>query len=77
MKRVGRRRLYLLGLATSMALLAITGGISFMPQTNAQAWAVGSMILVLTFVYDLSIGPLCYVLIAEILRRGFASKPSC
>ncbi|KAL4816953.1 general substrate transporter [Aspergillus spinulosporus] len=66
MKRVGRRRLYLVGLATSMALLAITGGISFMPQTNAQAWAVGTLILVLTFVYDLSIGPLCYVLIAEI-----------
>ncbi|KAL4746112.1 hypothetical protein BDW72DRAFT_210747 [Aspergillus terricola var. indicus] len=66
MRRVGRRRLYLVGLATSMTLQAITGEISFMPQTNAQSWAVGSLILVLTFVYDRSIGPLCYVLIAEI-----------
>ncbi|KAJ6188652.1 hypothetical protein N7519_003560 [Penicillium mononematosum] len=66
MRRAGRRRIYLIGLAASMAILAIAGGIAFLPATDAQSWTLGGLITLLTFIYDLSIGPICYVLVAEI-----------
>lgn len=66
MRRAGCRRIYLTGLAASMAILAITGGIGFLPTTDAQSWTLGGLITLLTFIYDLSIGPICYVLVAEI-----------
>ncbi|KAJ5506100.1 Major facilitator superfamily domain general substrate transporter [Penicillium expansum] len=66
MRRTGRRRIYLIGLAVSMAILTIAGGIGFLPTTNAQSWALGGLITFLTFIYNLSIGPICYVLVAEI-----------
>ncbi|KIA75773.1 hypothetical protein HK57_00387 [Aspergillus ustus] len=66
MRRAGRRLIYLVGLAASMVILAVNGGIAFTPETEAQSWATGGLITLLTFVYDLSIGPICYVLVAEI-----------
>lgn len=66
MRRAGRRRIYLIGLALSMAILGLAGGISFLPGTAAQSWSLGLLITLLAFIYDLSIGPVCYVLVAEI-----------
>ncbi|KAL2827968.1 general substrate transporter [Aspergillus cavernicola] len=66
MRRAGRRRIYLIGLAASMAILGLAGGIAFLPATDAQSWTLGGLITLLTFIYDLSIGPICYVLVAEI-----------
>ncbi|KAJ5942618.1 hypothetical protein N7516_002786 [Penicillium verrucosum] len=66
MRRAGRRRIYLIGLAVSMAILTVAGGIGCIPTTNAQSWALGGLITFLSFIYNLSIGPICYVLVAEI-----------
>ncbi|KAL3446900.1 general substrate transporter [Aspergillus insuetus] len=66
MRRAGRRSIYLIGLVASMGILAVAGGIAFLPATNVQSWAIGGLITLLTFIYDLSIGPICYVLVAEI-----------
>lgn len=66
MRRAGRRRIYLIGLAVSMAILGLAGGMALLPETDAQSWALGGLITLLTFVYNLSIGPVCYVLVAEI-----------
>ncbi|OQD65038.1 hypothetical protein PENPOL_c006G04575 [Penicillium polonicum] len=66
MRRAGRRRIYLIGLAVSMAILTVGGGIACLPTTNAQSWALGGLVTFLSFIYNLSIGPICYVLVAEI-----------
>ncbi|KIX02379.1 uncharacterized protein Z518_08320 [Rhinocladiella mackenziei CBS 650.93] len=50
MRKIGRRALYLGGLFLSLIILI----------------ASGSLIIVLTFVYDFTVGPVCYVLVAEI-----------
>lgn len=66
MMRFGRRTLYVGGLAILAALLLIVGFISIAPETNSTAWATGSLLLVYTFFYDSSVGPVCYSLVAEI-----------
>ncbi|KAL2784123.1 hypothetical protein BJX66DRAFT_348630 [Aspergillus keveii] len=63
---VGRRRLYLAGAALSLIILIVGGCISLIPQTPAQSWALGSLIVILTFVYQMTLGPVCYTLVAEI-----------
>ncbi|CEL10155.1 hypothetical protein ASPCAL13280 [Aspergillus calidoustus] len=63
---VGRRRLYLAGAALSLIILIVGGCVSLMPQTPAQSWALGSLIVILTFVYQMTLGPICYTLVAEI-----------
>lgn len=64
--RVGRRRLYLVGLSALLLILLAAGSIGAAPTSSGQSWALGSLIFLLTFVYDMTIGPVCYVLVAEI-----------
>lgn len=66
MRRVGRRTLYLIGLALSFIILIAAGIVGTVRTTAATSWTLGSMIIVLTGVYDATIGPVCYVLVAEI-----------
>lgn len=65
MRHVGRRTLYIWGLAIMFALLMIVGGLGFVSGDGA-GWGVGSLLLVYTFVYDITVGPVCYSLVAEI-----------
>jgi len=64
--RVGRRRLYIGGLVALLVVLLIGGSVGVAPASRGQSWALGSLLIVLTFIYDLTIGPVCYVLVAEI-----------
>jgi SP family general alpha glucoside:H+ symporter-like MFS transporter len=66
MMRFGRRTLYVVGLAILTVLLLVVGFISVAPATTNTAWATGSMLLVYTFFYDSTVGPVCYSLVAEI-----------
>ncbi|KAF9885307.1 hypothetical protein FE257_013024 [Aspergillus nanangensis] len=63
---VGRRTLYVYGLAILCALLLVVGFISIAPESSATSWATGSMLLVYTFFYDSTVGPVCYSLVSEI-----------
>lgn len=50
-----------------ICLLLIIGFCGLAPKDNQAAeWAIGSMLLVFTFVYDSTVGPVCYSLVAEI-----------
>lgn len=63
----GRRKLYLCGLAASAVLLATCGIISVVGGTGI--WVnrgLGSLFIFMTFTYNLTIGPACYVIVAEI-----------
>ncbi|KAJ6118324.1 hypothetical protein N7471_013791 [Penicillium samsonianum] len=66
LSRFGRRRLYLCGLSALLTILLIGGVVGALPTSRGQLWTLGSLLLILTFVYDMTIGPVCYVLVAEI-----------
>ena len=66
MRFVGRRTLYLWGLALSLVVLLVAGGIGTRPDSAWVSWTLGSLVIVLTFVYDGTLGPICYALVAEI-----------
>ncbi|KAK5949970.1 hypothetical protein OHC33_008931 [Knufia fluminis] len=62
----GRRSIFLTGLASAFVILMIVGCVSLGDQSNSRiSWAIGAMLLVYTFVYDSSIGPLTYVIVPE------------
>lgn len=61
----GRRTLYCCGLAVLEALLVIIGCIAVSGTSDARSWATGSMLLVFVAVYAVSVGPICYSLVAE------------
>ncbi|KAI8667330.1 hypothetical protein LRP88_00916 [Fusarium phalaenopsidis] len=64
---VGRRKLYLSGLLIPVILLLAGGIVSVtLGDRRGADWALGAIIIAMTFFYDLTIGPVCYVLVAEI-----------
>jgi SP family general alpha glucoside:H+ symporter-like MFS transporter len=76
MNWVGRRTLYCWGLAILTGILLIVGGLGVpkLVEGGPLGWAVGACILVYTFVYDLTIGPVCYSLVAELSSTRLKAK---
>lgn len=73
----GRRRIYNTGLAALITLLFIIGILDCMPNYSsnpALAWAQSSLMLLWNFTYDLSVGPVCFVLICETSATRVRSK---
>ncbi|OAL05599.1 general substrate transporter [Phaeosphaeriaceae sp. SRC1lsM3a] len=67
MTRFGRRPIYLVGLTAIFTVLLIVGFIGLAPETNKSAkLAGGIMIILMIFCFQLSLGPICYTLAAEI-----------
>jgi SP family general alpha glucoside:H+ symporter-like MFS transporter len=66
MRYLGRRTLYLWGLVGCLVVLLVTGTVACLPETDATSRAIGSLIILMTFIYDSTIGPVCYTLVAEI-----------
>ena len=75
MAKFGRRTLYLAGLICLDILLLIIGFVALAPASNTAApWVIGSMLIIYTFTYDFTIGPVCYCLVAEISSTRLRSK---
>ena len=75
MMRAGRRSIYLYGSCVLFCLLLIIGFTAIAPESNiASRWAIGSMLLLFTFIYDLTVGPVCYALVAEVSSTRLRSK---
>ena len=75
MAQFGRRTLYLWGLVILLSTLLIIGFVGIAPKSNTSApWVIGSFLLIFTFVYDATIGPVCYCLVAEISSTRLRSK---
>lgn len=72
-KKLGRFDIYFLGLSVQAVILIVTGGLGFANSTGAS-WAVGSLLLVFTFVYDMTVGPICYCLVTEIPSSALRTK---
>lgn len=75
MSRVGRRTLYLSGLSIQTVLLLIIGGLGFASRSSMGAsWGIGALLLVYTAVYDATVGPVCYALVAECSSTRLRAK---
>lgn len=75
MRHFGRRRLYLVGEVAMIVLLVIIGCMGFISKSNTGGqWAIGGMLLTYTAVYDATVGPVCYCLVAEISSTRLRAK---
>jgi MFS transporter, SP family, general alpha glucoside:H+ symporter len=71
MRVCGRRTLYLWGSAVCGLSLLVAGIVGAAaadsaPVNSAASWTLGALIVLTTLVYDSTIGPVCYSLVAEI-----------
>ncbi|CUM63804.1 uncharacterized protein PRCAT00001388001 [Priceomyces carsonii] len=64
-QKLGRFTVYFGGLIILFVILFIVGCLGI-HQTSATGWAVGTFLLIYTFVYDSTIGPICYCVITEL-----------
>lgn len=75
MRWFGRRTLYFGGQVILCSLLLIMGFSSLAGDDNKSAsWAIGSMLLIYTFIYDSTVGPVCYSLVAELPSTRLRTK---
>jgi SP family general alpha glucoside:H+ symporter-like MFS transporter len=73
--RVGRRTLYVCGDLAMVVILVIIGCLGIIPEGNMGAqWAVGAMLLVFACVYNITVGPVCYALVAEMPSTRLRQK---
>lgn len=91
MRYFGRRQIFLAGQAILMVLLLAIGGAGCAAQTTSTAWATGSLLLVLTFFYDIvsdglidkatvkaslqTLGPITYAVTFVVLDIGLLADP--
>lgn len=75
MGKFGRRTLYAYGLGAQMAVCFVIGCLGIIHRGNVAAqWAIGSLLLVYTFCYDASVGPVCYSLVSELSSTRLRAK---
>ncbi|WQF88173.1 Putative major facilitator, sugar transporter, major facilitator superfamily [Colletotrichum destructivum] len=73
MHRIGRRTIHFSGLCTQFVLLLVVGFLSF-SGSNAAVWAIGAMLILFTFVYDFTVGPVTYSLVSELSSTRLKNK---
>jgi len=66
MSYFGRRTIYIAGMAGLCLLLILVGGLGFADASSkGPSLAIGTLLLIYTMWYDLTIGPICYAIVAE------------
>ncbi|RDL33930.1 Uncharacterized protein BP5553_08298 [Venustampulla echinocandica] len=71
---VGRRKIFLFGLAAMTPIMWIVGFLALAPPTGAIAWAQSVLLLVWFGAYGLTIGPIPFVIASEIGATRLRSK---
>lgn len=76
MPHVGRRQLYIIGQLSLFFTLVVVGfcGLASGGNTSAIQWTIGSMLLLFTFIYNCTVGPVCYALVAEMPSTRLRQK---
>jgi SP family general alpha glucoside:H+ symporter-like MFS transporter len=73
MAKIGRRKIHFGGLCCQFLLLVIVGSLSF-SGTNGSVWAIAGLLIVFTFTYDFTVGPVTYSLISELSSTRLKAK---
>ena len=74
---VGRRRIYNTGLAFLAVLQLIIGILDCAPDYNNRPsiiWAQSVLMLLWNFVYGVSLGPVCFIILCEVSATRVRSK---
>ena len=73
---IGRRSLYLYGLCGLCTMLFLLGFLGLVPQSHKKeaSLATGSILLVWAMCYQLTVGTVCYSLVAELSTRRLQIK---
>lgn len=66
MEYVGRRKLYVWGVGVMFAILMIVGCLGIPGPGEAIAYASGTLLMIFSFIFALTVGPVCYCLVTEI-----------
>jgi SP family general alpha glucoside:H+ symporter-like MFS transporter len=66
MEYVGRRKLYLWGLAVMFSILMVVGFLGIPPPGQGLAYGSGTLLMIFTFTYAITVGPVCYCMVTEI-----------
>jgi len=75
MGRMGRRTLYLSGLTAMFIILLVIGFASLAPaKDKGVSWAIGSLLLVYTLFYDITVGTVAFSIVAEIPSSRLRTK---
>ncbi|GME93147.1 unnamed protein product [Ambrosiozyma monospora] len=64
-QKLGRWYIFFGGLCIQTVILIVVGVLGFVHGSGAS-WAIGSLLLIFTFIYDLGVGPITYCLVSEI-----------
>lgn len=71
----GRRTIYLYGQIILGIVLLIIGCVGTVGRENfAAQWTIGSLLIVHTFLYDCTVGPICYSLVSELSSTRLRTK---
>ncbi|KAJ4245285.1 hypothetical protein NW762_014155 [Fusarium torreyae] len=70
----GRRTMYIWGLVGLELCLLTMGALGTRRTTSTLGWVIGSMLIVYTLVYDVTVGPICYALVSEVPASELRSK---
>ncbi|KAH7213218.1 putative general alpha-glucoside permease [Fusarium oxysporum] len=71
---LGQRTMYVWGLAGLEISLLVMGGLGTRPKTSVMGWTIGSMLILYAFVYNVTVGPICYALMSEVPASKLRSK---
>ncbi|KAJ7692464.1 maltose permease [Mycena rosella] len=71
--RFGRRTIYFVGLVLMGTVLLVIGCMGFSNSSGAK-WASGTLLVMLSFVYNATLGAVCYVIISEVGSTRLRAK---
>lgn len=77
LNRYGRRLIYTTGIATLTLLMFIIGILDCSPHYSTRPsiiWTQSSLMVLWNGIYDLTIGPICFVIICEVSATKVRSK---
>jgi SP family general alpha glucoside:H+ symporter-like MFS transporter len=66
MTKLGRRTIYLLGLAIQLTCLVIVGFLGIPRGNSTLNWISGAFLIIFVLSYQLTVGPICYCLVTEL-----------
>ena len=70
----GRRTLYIGELIGLQVCLLIIGCLGAVGLTTSISWTIGSMLIVYTVAYDITVGLICYAIVSEVPSSELRSK---
>ena len=72
--RFGRRQLYVGGLSFLLLILLLVGFMGIPAVSPSLGWASGALMMIYVFAYDMTVGPVCYCLVAEMASTRLRIK---